>query len=88
VTVTKEELREIRQKTEKGQKSDAIVISQSELERMKASTKIQTKEQDFQQRKLIEEQKDQQMAEAKARKQRMLDLDKARANKIPLTEQQ
>ena len=88
MTVTKEELREIRQKTEKGQKSDAIVISQSELERMKASTKIQTKEQDFQQRKLIEEQKDQQMAEAKARKQRMLDLDKERANKIPLTEQQ
>lgn len=88
MTVTKEELREIRQKTEKGQKSDAIVISQSELERMKASTKIQTKEQDFQQRKLLEEQKDQQMAEAKARKQRMLDLDKERANKIPLTEQQ
>ena len=88
MTVTKEELREIRQKTEKGQKSDAIVISQSELERMKASTKIQTKEQDFQQRKLIEDQKDQQMAEAKARKQRMLDLDKERANKIPLTEQQ
>jgi hypothetical protein len=88
VTVTKEELREIRQKTEKGQKSDAIVISQSELERMKASTKIQTKEQDFQQRKLLEEQKDQQMAEAKARKQRMMDLDKERANKIPLTEQQ
>jgi hypothetical protein len=27
MTVTKEELRDIRQKTEKGQKSDAIVIS-------------------------------------------------------------
>jgi hypothetical protein len=40
MTATKEELRDIRQKTEKGQKSDAIVISQTELERMKASTKI------------------------------------------------
>lgn len=54
-TVTKEELRDIRGKTEKGQKSDAIVISQSELERMRGATKIQTKEQEFQQRKLLEE---------------------------------
>ena len=66
--VDKDELRDIRKKTEKGQKSDAIVITQSELERMKATTKIQTKEQESQHRKLLEEQKDQQMAEAKARK--------------------
>ena len=66
--VDKDELREIRKKTEKGQKSDAIVISHSELERMKAATKIQTKEQESQHRKLLEEQKDQQMADAKARK--------------------
>ena len=51
----KDELREIRKKTEKGQKSDAIVISHSELERMKAATKIQTKEQESQHRKLLEE---------------------------------
>lgn len=44
--VDKDELRDIRKKTEKGQKSDAIVISKGELERMKASTKIQTKEQE------------------------------------------
>lgn len=84
----KDELREIRQKTEKGQKSDAVVISQNEIARMKASTKIQTKEQESQQRKLLEEQKDQQMAAAKARKQRMMDLDKERGNKLPMTEQQ
>lgn len=53
--VDKDELREIRKKTEKGQKSDAIVITQSELERMKAATKIQTKEQESQHRKLLEE---------------------------------
>lgn len=53
---------------------------------MKASTKIQTKEQESQHRKLIEEQKDQQMAEAKARKQRMLEMDRERSNKIPPTE--
>ena len=40
VVISKDELRDIRQKTEKGLKSDAIVISKSELERMKESTKI------------------------------------------------
>lgn len=35
---------------------------------MKASTRIQTKEQESQYRRILEEQKDQQMAEAKARK--------------------
>ncbi len=66
--MTKEQLREIREKTVKGQKSEAIVINQGELERMKAATKIQTKEQEIQQKKLLEEQKDSAMAAAKARK--------------------
>jgi len=68
VTLTKDQLREIREKTEKGQKSEAVVINQNELERMKATTKIQTKEQEIQQRRLLEEQKDSAMAAAKARK--------------------
>lgn len=55
---------------------------------MRAATKIQTKEQESQQRRLLEEQKDQAMAEAKARKQRMLEMDKERNNKIPPTEYQ
>jgi len=45
ITVSKDELRDIRKKTETGQKSDAIVITNDELFRMKDSTKIQTKEQ-------------------------------------------
>jgi hypothetical protein len=36
----------------------------------------------------MEEQKDQQLAAAKARKQRMMDLDKDRNNKVPPNEQQ
>jgi len=86
-TLTKDQLREIREKTEKGQKSEAIVIKQDELERMKATTKITTKEYEIQQRRLLEEQKESAMAAAKARKQRMLDLDKERALKMPPTEQ-
>ncbi len=68
VTLTKDQLREIREKTEKGQKSEAVVINQGELERMKATTKIQTKEQEIMQRRLLEDQKDSAMAAAKARK--------------------
>ena len=81
-----DQLRDIREKSEKGKKSVAIVLKQDELERMKAATKIQTKEQEIQQRRLLEEQKDSAMAAAKARKQRMLELDKERALKMPPTE--
>lgn len=38
--ISNAELKEIREKTEKGQKSDAIVISKGELERMRGTTKI------------------------------------------------
>lgn len=73
---------------DKGQKSDAVVISKQDIQRMKESTKIQTKEQEAQQRRLLEEQKDQQLAAAKARKQRMVEMDKGRASKMPPNEQE
>jgi hypothetical protein len=38
--VTSEELRTIKDKAEKGLKADAIVISKSDIDRMKQSTKI------------------------------------------------
>ncbi|MFS8160131.1 MAG: hypothetical protein ACMG6E_07960 [Candidatus Roizmanbacteria bacterium] len=53
--LSKEELKNIRDKTDKGQKSDAIVISKQDMQRMKESTKIQSKEQEAQHRKLLEE---------------------------------
>lgn len=55
---------------------------------MKAATKIQTKEQESQNRKLLEEQKEQQMAQAKARKQKMVEMDRERSKKVPPTEYQ
>jgi hypothetical protein len=42
--LTKEALRDIREKTEKGLKSEAIVIKQDELDRMKGASKITSKE--------------------------------------------
>ncbi len=56
--MTKEEMKTLRDKTEKGQKSEAVVISKVDIDRMKESTSIQTKEQQSQQRKMLEEQKD------------------------------
>lgn len=67
-TLTKDQLRDIREKTEKGQKSEAVVIKAEEIERMKAATRIQTKDQEIQHRRVLEEQKDSAMAAAKARK--------------------
>ncbi len=53
---------------------------------MKASTKIESKEQQLQQKKLFDEQRDQQMAAAKARKKRMVEMDRQRQTKLPPTE--
>jgi UDP-3-O-[3-hydroxymyristoyl] glucosamine N-acyltransferase len=77
-TLSKDDLRDIRKKVETGQKTEATVITRDELERMRGATKTQTKEQESQQKRLFEEQKDQQLAAAKARKAKMLMLDKDR----------
>ena len=53
--VSREELQEIRQKVEKGQKADAIIIPKAELDRIKNNTVVTTKEQEIEQKKLMEE---------------------------------
>jgi hypothetical protein len=82
------ELRRIRQQTEKGEKPDAIVIPKTELDRIKGSTKIVTKEEQKLTKKMLDEQKEQQRGAAKARKKRMLAMDQERASKLPPTEYQ
>lgn len=49
------EIRKIRQETEQGVKVDGIVISKHELDRIKRSTKVTTKEQDLENKKLLSE---------------------------------
>lgn len=56
--ISTKELRELRAQTEKGQKADAAIITASELERIKASTKIQTKEEKMQETRIFQEQKE------------------------------
>lgn len=66
-----DELRTIREKTEKNNQNDAVIISKNDLDRIKQATTIKTKEQIIQEKKLVEEQKQAALAKSKARKQKM-----------------
>ena len=66
----------------------AAILSKDDLDRIKKSTIIETKEEKIQKKKIADEQVGQQMAKANARKQRMAENDKTRASKIPPTQQE
>jgi hypothetical protein len=53
--ISLDELRTIRQKTEKNNQNDAVIISKNDLERIKMATSIKTKEQLIAEKKLQEE---------------------------------
>ena len=80
--ITLDELRNIRGKTEKNNQNDAVIISKNDLMRIKDATTIKTKDQVLQEKALLEEQKEAAAAKAKARKERMQQLDQTRANKM------
>lgn len=70
-----EELRAIRTKTESKCQNDAVIISKGDLDRIKAATIIKTREQTISEKKLLEEQKNSDLAKSMARKQKMIELD-------------
>ena len=49
-----DELRAIRQKTEKNNQNDAVVLSKADLDRIKDATTIKTKDQILQEKKLAD----------------------------------
>jgi len=65
---------------------NAIIISQSDLSRMKKSASIRTKEELLQQKKLLLEQNEKQHAAAKAKKQKMLEIEADRKKNLPPSE--
>lgn len=77
-----DELRAIRGKTEKNNQNDAVIISKGDLQRIKDATQIKTKDQILQEKALLEEQKEAAAAKAKARKEKMQQLDQTRAQKV------
>ena len=66
-----QELREIRNKTEKGQKADAIIIKNDELRRIKDHIVIKSPEKIRDEKKMKETMKEQSMAAATMRKNKM-----------------
>ena len=80
------ELRDIRAKTEKGQKHDAVVISNNELERIKKTIVIKSPEKLMEERRIREDERDKEMATSKIRKQKMEEHDKLRQSKMPVSE--
>lgn len=86
--MTMSEIRKIREKTKAGDQVDGVIIGQSELDRIKRSTKVTSKKEEMETKKLLDEQKEQQMAAAKARKSKMQQLDKTRTAKQPMTEEE
>lgn len=80
------ELRKVREQAEKGQQKDAIILPRSELERIRLSSKVVTKDQHMQEKQLLEEQKEKQRVLHNARKKRIMQLDKERNNKMAPSE--
>lgn len=50
-----DELRSIRQKTEKNNQNDAVILSKGDLDRIKDATTIKTKDQILQEKKLADQ---------------------------------
>lgn len=81
--ISTEELRRIRQETEKKPTRQAAMLVMGDIERMKQSATIHSKDDKIAQKKLYQEQLDAQQAANRARKERMMECDKQRANKVP-----
>lgn len=84
--VTQEMLRSIREETQKHPTSKAAIIDANEINRMKASTKIETAEMKKQSAMLATQLRETQLADSNARKARMQAMDRERANKVPPTD--
>lgn len=79
-------LRSIREETLKHPTSKAAIIDKNDIERMKASTKIETVEMKKQASMLATQMRETQLADSNARKARMQAMDRERANKVPPTD--
>ena len=80
--ISVEELRRIRKNTEKNNQQDAVIISATDLARIKDATVIKSNEQRIREKKLQDEQKEAAMAKSKARKTKMVEMDTMRAQKV------
>lgn len=85
VIVGQDEMRQLRQDTNKGKATAAGILTMGELDRIKKSTKIETVEDKRATGAIIKSQHEQAQAAAKARKAKMQAMDRERAHKVPPT---
>lgn len=84
-----DELRNVRadiEKNKKGATREAALLTQSEIARMKASTKIMTAKEMTEMKNTQASVRFEQQKQARDRKQRMQAMDKERAKKIPMSD--
>jgi len=85
VIVGQDEMRQLRQDTNKGKATAAGILTMGELDRIKKSTKIETLEDKRASGAIIKSQHEQAQAAAKTRKAKMQAMDRERAHKVPPT---
>ena len=73
-------MRAIAEIARSGSTTSAQMVLRGELDRIQASTRIQTKDQMLEAKTLLKEMKDQQNVESALRKQRMVEFDRARTS--------
>lgn len=88
VILSKNEVNTIRENMLKGKQADAILIKESELRRIKNSTKITTKKEEAEKRRALEEQREREQEASELLKTKMKSFDQTRAKKLPLSEYQ
>lgn len=85
--VSAKDVASLREELNKGKAPrDAGLVTAADLARIKASTKIETKEEKTAAKKMYDEQREQQLAQAKARKNKMVNMDQERQTKIKPTQ--
>lgn len=84
-TLSKDDIKAIKERMVKGKQADAVVIRASELARIKDSTKVIGKRQEAEERKRLEMEKEKEREASEALKRKMKEFDQTRTKKLPLT---
>ena len=74
------------EKTGKGATRSAAIVTTADIARMRAGAQVTTEQEAKQMKTIREEQKGQQQAAAKARKTKMMQMDRNRGSKLPASE--
>jgi hypothetical protein len=84
-TLSKDDVKAIKEKAVKGQQADAVVIKASELARIKDSTKVIGKQQEMDEKKRLAEEREREREAATTLRDKIKAFDQTRTKKLPPT---